>query len=86
MVKADGVAVEDNQKMVAQAKQIHDFVAQLAAKEPAWAPAEAATAKRIPGFEAQLQKLQAMKTADEATCQKVKAEPVAAPTKKKGKK
>ena len=86
MVKADGVAVEDNQKMVAQAKQTHDFVAQLAAKEPAWAPAEAATAKRIPGFEAQLQKLQAMKTADEATCQKVKAEPVAAPTKKKGKK
>lgn len=90
VMKADEPLLADNQKLLAQAKEVHDFAAEQKAKDANWAAAEAATAKRVPAIEAQAAKVQKLVDSDKARCEKLAAEEKQVETKKpagkKGKK
>ncbi|MBS2026531.1 MAG: hypothetical protein JST54_01395 [Deltaproteobacteria bacterium] len=88
LLEADKQLVDDTQHFVDLSKEIHAFIAELAAKEPAWAPSEKATAARADAVQKQLAAVQTERDGDAANCAKVTTAESAPVTtgKKKGKK
>ena len=88
LLEADKRLVDDTQHFADLSKEIHEFIAGLAAKEPAWASSEKATADRAAAVQKQLAAVQMERDGDTANCGKVTTAESAPVTtsKKKGKK